>query len=163
MKITQEWTYDASPEDVWAMTVDTGFQDRKCEAAGATSYETSVTEQGQDTVIVATRVMPTDNLPDQLRSLVGKSVDVTETQVWGPADADGSRTATIDVAMKGQPISLKGKASSRVNGGQTELKVDAELKAKIPLIGGRIEKATAPAIIEAIEAEAAAGREWLAG
>jgi hypothetical protein len=39
--------------------------------------------------------------------------------------------------------------------------LDSELKARLPLIGGKIEKAAAPAIREAIEIEGRTAQEWL--
>ncbi|MDF8262889.1 DUF2505 domain-containing protein [Luteipulveratus flavus] len=162
MKIAVDWTYDAPPDEVWAMTASTEFQDRKCAEGGALSYETSVTEQGDRTLIVATREMPTDGIPDQLRGLIGKSVTVTETQDWGPATADGSREARVEVAMKGQPVAMKGRAWTTVSPTSTRIDVEGDVKAKIPLIGGRIEKAVGPVIRAAIESEAQVGKEWLA-
>ena len=44
----------------------------------------------------------------------------------------------------------------------TNLNISGDLKAHIPLIGGRIEKAAAPAFIKALRSEHETGRRWLA-
>ncbi|AKU16248.1 DUF2505 domain-containing protein [Luteipulveratus mongoliensis] len=162
MKITVDWTYDAPPAEVWAMTASKDFQDRKCKEAGAASYQTSVTADGDRTVIVATREMATDGVPEQLRAVVGRTVTITETQTWGPDRGDGSREATIQVVMKGQPVGMEGRAVSRPEGSGTRIVIDGDVKARIPLFGGRVEKAVAPVIKAAASSEAAVGREWLA-
>lgn len=163
MKISESWTYPAATDRVWAMVSDKAFQDAKCVDAGATAHETSVTPQGEGAVIVASRDMPTDGVPEQLRSLIGKTITVVETQTWSGPAADGSRTATLEVVMKGQPIGMKGTASMKPAGEGTEVTIEGDLKAKIPLIGGRIEKAAAPVVIDSVRAEAGVGRTFLEG
>lgn len=163
MRISESWSYAADPERVWAMTTDQAFQDRKCEATGATSYESTVTLQGGGATIVAHRQMPTSYLPDQLKPFAGTSLVVVETQTWGAAAADGSREGTVEVSIKGAPVALSGTATMQPNGSSTMLAINGELKASIPLVGGRIEKAAAPAVISAIGIESEVGAVYLAG
>jgi hypothetical protein len=94
--------------------------------------------------------------------MVGQTLKVTETQDWGPASDDGSRQGTVEMAVAGAPISLKGTMSLRPGGPGTVETLDSELKAKVPLIGGKIEKAAAPPIEEAIDIEGRTASEWLA-
>jgi hypothetical protein len=42
------------------------------------------------------------------------------------------------------------------------LTIEGELKASVPLVGGRIEKAAAPAVAGAFHGEGETGRRWLA-
>ncbi|KNX37708.1 DUF2505 domain-containing protein [Luteipulveratus halotolerans] len=163
MKISVDWTYTAAPDEVWAMTSSTEFQDRKCADAGAQSYDSSVTADGDRTVIVTTREMATEGVPDALRSLAGRTVTITETQTWGPAAADGSREAEVRVEAKGQPVSMNGKVRMAPAADSTAVSLTGDLKARVPLVGGRIEKAVAPVIEAAARSEAEVGEEWLAG
>ena len=39
--------------------------------------------------------------------------------------------------------------------------INGDLKASIPLLGGRVEKAAAPAVVHAIHGEERTGRRWL--
>ena len=96
------------------------------------------------------------------KSMVGETLKVTETQDWGPAGADGSRRGTVAMAVAGAPIALTGTLAIAPGGAGTVEQLDAELKARVPLIGGKIEKAAAPPIEEAIEIEATTAQEWLA-
>ena len=163
MKISATFDYAATPHDVFAMLIDEDFQARKCVATGALSHSVSVSAQGDRTVIVSNRELPTDGFPDFVKSLVGATLAVTETQDWGPAGPDGGRQGRLTVDIAGAPIDLAGTLSLAPAGQGSEESVDGELKARIPLIGGKIEKAAAPAIESAIRAERETGQAWLQG
>ena len=89
MRIRDTLDYAATPERVFAMLSDQAFQERKAAATGALSHSVSITTRGADTVIVSKRAMPTDQLPDFVKSFVGKELHLTETSTWGAATADG--------------------------------------------------------------------------
>jgi hypothetical protein len=50
----------------------------------------------------------------------------------------------------------------RPGDGGTRQTIDGDLKASVPLVGGRIEKAIEPAMQAAIRVEQREGRAWLA-
>lgn len=157
MKISKQWTLPATPDEVYALSIDPEYQEEICEEAGALSHRSTVTEQGPGHEVKVQRVMPSGDVPDLLKKLVGDTVDVTQIITWGARQADGSRDGTLDVSIKGQPINMKGTTSLRPDGDGTAVDVSADLKAKIPLVGGKIEKLSAPEIIKAIGAEETVG------
>ncbi|HVG88971.1 MAG TPA: DUF2505 domain-containing protein [Gaiellales bacterium] len=163
MRIRDTIDHDATPERVFAMLSDEGFQDRKAEATGALSHSVSITTRGDHTVIVSKRAMPTDKLPDFVKSFVGKELHLTETSDWGPAAADGSRRGRLTVTVGGAPITLDATLSLAPSGQGTRELVEGDLTAKVPLLGGKIEQAAAPAIEAAIHVERSTGATWLAG
>jgi hypothetical protein len=162
MKIARTIEYAATPDEVFAILADPAFQEAKCAATSALSYTASVQPTGDQTVITTERVLPADDLPDFARSLVGETLKVVEKQIWSSAGGDGSRSGTVEMTVPGAPITLKGKLSLRPGGSGSVETLDADLKAGIPLIGGKIEKAAAPPIEEAITIEAQTAHEWLA-
>ena len=161
MKISTTFDYAATPQQVFAMLADMEFQNRKCTATGALSHSVSVSPQGDRTLIVNHRDMPTDSFPDFVKSMVGATLAVTETHDWGPPGPDGGRQGTITVDLGGAPLDLVGVLSLAPAGEGSLECIDAHLKAKIPLIGGKIEKAAAPAIESAIRVERETGQAWL--
>ncbi|TWP33677.1 DUF2505 domain-containing protein [Leekyejoonella antrihumi] len=161
MRISEKWTYAADADQVWAMTTDQTFQDKKCADAGSLSSSASVTEAGETTEIRNEREMLTEGIPDVLKKLIGQTVRVTETQTWSAPDEGGVRTADVDVLIKGQPITMRGKIVMRPEGEATTLTLEANLKAGIPLIGGKLEKAAAPSILDAIHSEQRTGTAYL--
>ena len=163
MKISATFDYAATPHEVFAMLADQDFQARKCAATGALSHTVSISARGDRTVIVSSREMRTDEFPDFVKSLVGATVAVTETQDWGPAGTDGARRGTLTVDIASAPIDLDGTLSLAPGGQGSVESVEGDLKARIPLIGAMIEKAAAPAIESAIRVERETGQAWLAG
>lgn len=162
MKIAKTIEYAANPTEVFEVLSDAKFQEAKCAATAAVKYTADVKTSGDRTVITTMRILPSDGLPDFARSMVGETLKVTETQDWGPASDDGSRQGTVEMGVAGAPISLTGTLSLKPGGAGTIENIDSELKAKVPLIGGKIEKAAAPPIEEAIAIEAETAEKWLA-
>lgn len=161
MKISATFDYAATPHDVFAMLIDEDFQARKCVATGALSHSVSVSAQGDRTVIVSNRELPTDGFPDFVKSLVGATLAVTETQDWGPAGPDGARQGRLTVDIAGAPLDLAGTLSLAPAAQGSVETVDGDLKARIPLLGSKIERAAAPAIESAMRAERETGQAWL--
>ena len=161
MKISATFDYSATPQRVFAMLTDAEFQNRKCIATGALSHSVSISTEGDRTIIINHRQMPTDGFPDFVKSMVGATLAVTETQVWGPPSHDGGREGSIKVDLGSAPLDLVGVLALAPAGQGSLESVDANLKAKIPLIGGKIEKAAAPAIESAISVERETGQTWL--
>ncbi|MHB1472957.1 MAG: DUF2505 domain-containing protein [Dermatophilaceae bacterium] len=162
MKISATLDYAATPHEVFAMLADEGFQTRKCAATGALSHSVSISAHGDRTVIVSSRELPTDDFPAFVKSLVGDTLAVIETQDWGPAGTDGARQGMLTVDITGAPIDLDGTLSLTPTGRGSVQSVQGDLRARIPLFGGAIEKAAAPAIESAISVEREIGQAWLA-
>ena len=163
MRLSAEIRYDAEPAAVFAMLVDPDFQERKCAATGALDHEVEIEEYGDGSAGIRTsRTMPTDQVPDFVRTFVGQTLNVVQVDDWQPAATDGSRDGTAVVEIKGAPVRLAAGMTLRPDGGGTRQTIDGDLKASVPLLGGRIEKAIEPALQAAIRVEQREGRVWLA-
>lgn len=162
MRITTSYEYAASPQDVFAMMADPAFQAAKCEATHPLSHTESVTARGDQTEIVTARILPTDTFPDFAKSMIGPKIRVTENIVWSRASVDGSRTGTINIGIGDAPIGMAGTLRLAPGGAGTRVDVDGELKARIPLMGGKIEKVAEGPVRAAIDKEQEVGRVWLA-
>ena len=162
MRVTAEINYPAVPADVFTMLIDKAFQDRKLAQTGALSWDVAIRDEAGGAVISSTRALPTDQVPDAFRTLVGDRITLSQTETWGPAGADGSRTGTLLIEVAGAPIKLTATLSLTPTGSGSVEVVDGELKARVPLIGGKIERSTEPAVRAAIDAEERIGQAWLA-
>jgi len=162
MKISATIDYAAAPLDVFAMLADEEFQDRKCAATGAHRHTASVSVKGDRTIILSSRDMPTDDFPSFVKNMVGATLTVTETQDWGPPSTDGTRSGTLSVDIAGAPIDLTGTLLLAPGGHGSVETVEGELKARIPLVGRKVEEAAASAIQSAIRVEGETGAAWLA-
>lgn len=163
MRITEAIQHDAPPSEVFTMLCDTGYQELRCERSGALEHEVTVEVEEHATLVVVRRRMATDNFPDFARSIVGDTVDVIESQSWGEADADGSRGAGVEVNIPGTPVEFTGSLGlAPVEGApeRTEHTLTGDLKAHVPLLGARIEKAVSPILVGTFRREADVAQEW---
>ncbi|HEY6737909.1 MAG TPA: DUF2505 domain-containing protein [Actinopolymorphaceae bacterium] len=162
MKIRQENRYAADPELVFAMLCDEAFLRRRAESASSFRHEVSATHSGQTARTNLMQVFPAE-VPDVVRKLVGESIELTETIEWEAPGPDRSRVGRISIAVAGAPVTLRGAITLSLSGTETLQVVEGELKAAIPLIGGRIEKEAAPAVTHELAKMERLGAEWLGG
>lgn len=162
MRITETVEHAATPDQVFAVFCDEEYQVLKCERSGSLEHDVVIELEDGLTIVVIRRQLPTKDFPDFVRGFVGDRVEVVETQRWGDAGDDGAREAALTVEIPRTPVSLTGGVHLRPGGLGTVQSVDGELKANVPLLGGRIEKAVAPVIVSAVRLEARVVRDWLA-
>jgi hypothetical protein len=161
MRISETISYVAAPDAVFAMVTDPRFQERKCVEAGALRHDAAVTSAGDGARVVTRRDLPTDGLPDFAKSVVGTTLSITETYEWSGPDGDAGRTGTLVVEVAGAPVAMRSDVRLFPSGGGTTITIEGDLKASIPLFGGKVEKAAAPAVVDAIRSEQQTGRAWL--
>ncbi|HEX4189520.1 MAG TPA: DUF2505 domain-containing protein, partial [Marmoricola sp.] len=71
-------------------------------------------------------------------------------------------SSSLHVTIPGKPGDMKGTITlAAVDGGTTEV-VEVDVKASIPLIGGKIEGLIGDMLGKALRAENKVGRDWLA-
>lgn len=163
MRVEAEITYPAGPGTVAAMLADPEFVRARNQAMHPLSATEDV--EGSPTgafTVTTVRTMPTTDFPDAARRLVGESVDVRQVDAWAAPGRDGRRTGTMTVEIAGAPIRMQGDLELLPTDGGSLERVTGDLKASVPLVGGRLEKAAEPAITAAIRTEERVGREWLA-
>jgi hypothetical protein len=163
VRLSAEIRYSAEPGAVFRMIVDRAFQEAKCAATGSLAHEIDIREHpGGGATISSRRTMPTEQVPQFVRSFVGGTVYLAEAQRWQAPGADGARTGTISVEIEGLPVRFTAATALSPNGGGTHQPIEGELKASVPLFGGRIESAAEPAVRAAIRVEQRTGALWLA-
>ena len=164
MRVTTREELAGTVDEVHALFIDRAFQEAKCAAttdeSGRFSVDIGPGRAGER--VSTTRLLPSDGLPDFARSFVGERLTVIEVHEWSGPAADGSRESAVDLHVKGAPLTLKGTLRLVPSGTRTLELLDAELKANVPFIGGKIEQSAAGPINAAIAIETSLLREWLA-
>jgi Protein of unknown function (DUF2505) len=160
MELKLSASYDATPEEVFAIVTDTAFREQACEKTKALSYDVQVSTSGADTIVRVSRKMPAVDIPDMAKKFVGDTLTVVQTETWHAAAADGSRTADVRGEIANTPVTLKGTASIAKNGGQTVQSIDLDVKVAVPLIGKKLEPTVVDAIRAGLVKEHDLGREW---
>ena len=152
--------FGADPAAGWAMITEPDYVVGKGEAQGALSVEAEVTEdEAGGATIVSKRSLPAE-LPSFARALVGETVELVETQTWSPAEADGSRTATLEVSFGSSPVEVKGSIRLTPTASGTENVIEATAKSSVPFIGGKVENLTKDQTLRAIAKEEEFASTW---
>lgn len=160
MKLNEGHDYPAAPDAVWAMLTDPAWREQVCAATGAKSWAVRVEADESGGTIEVTRVMPSE-VPGAVRRIVGDTVTVTQTETWGAATG-GGRQADVQLRVKGQPAVMTGSSTLAPSAAGTRQLVSGELKVRIPLLGGTLEKELAKAIRMALGKEHEVGQAYLA-
>ncbi|MCX6396194.1 MAG: DUF2505 domain-containing protein [Propionibacteriales bacterium] len=157
MKLRHELSYDADPTAVLAMVTDPAFWDKVAVATEAISSLATVEADGGATRVVVDTEQPVVGVPSFAKKFAGDSTRAITTQVWS-----GS-TAAYTVDTPGKPTSINGTASITAQGTGCVLTYDLDVKASVPLIGGKLEKLVGQLTTEGFDKERAVGAAWLAG
>jgi hypothetical protein len=155
MSTTLRWP--DPPHHVVAARCDEGYLAEVCRRTGALDHAVAV--DGLRTVV--TRVMPTDRFPDFARRLTGDRLTLVETTTWSPdVAADGSRSGDIRLQVEGAPVQARFTTVVSPTGQGATEQVEGEVTAKVPLVGGRVEKAVVPGLEAAMAAQVDAYEGW---
>ena len=157
MRLRHELAYDAPPTEVRAMMTDPTFWDKVADATGALSSTATVGTEGAATRVVVDQEQEVAGVPSFAKKFVGDSTRAITTQVWT------GNEATFVVETPGKPTSMSGTASIAENGSGSTLTYDLEVRASVPLVGGKLEKLVVELTTAGFEKEQAVGAAWLAG
>lgn len=154
MQISSHAEFPADPAAVFTMLTTQGYLEDVAKASGATSHQCSAA--GSSTT--SQRDLPS---PETARKFVGSTITVREEVTWGDAGADGTRVGQVKVTVPGQPFLMNGTVTLRPGGIGSVVDLAADLKVSIPLLGKKLEEASAPAILEGFQVQEVVGRDWL--
>lgn len=159
MRTSIESHYPVGPDEVVAARLDTGYLETLCRLTGA--LEHSVEVDAAAGVSQVRRVMPTDHVPDFARKFTGDTITILESTTWDPPGAAGrGRSGTLRLKVDGAPVTSVMALRLVPTADGTVETADGEITAKVPLVGGRIEKALLPAIEAGTQAQVTAYRRW---
>lgn len=155
MRVHETLTLPLSANGAAAMYADPAYAEIRRDALGANDATSSVDGDPAGAFTVRTElVLPTDRVPEVARRFVGSRLTVHEEQSWSAPAGDGSRTGRNRLEVAGMPAGMEA-AVKLVPAGDDSctLDIDGDLTAKVPLIGGRLEKAALPYISSVLKVE----------
>jgi len=157
-QVRYELRYDgAGVEQVWAMLSDPGFRDAVCEYQRYPRREVTIEPTSAGMTVKVDQHRPAHGVPSFARKLVGDELNIVQEESWS-----SHTEARLHVTIPGKPGDMLGTVKlTEVDGGVTEV-VAVEVKASIPLVGGKIETMIGDMLGKALRAENKVGREWLA-
>ena len=93
-----------------------------------------------------------------MRAFAGDSTRAIQREEW-----EDSTGGTLRIEAPGTPSEVKGTVTLRPEGSGAREIVELDLKIKVPLLGGKLEKLLAEKVTAGMDAEHAVGVAWLAG
>ncbi|MEU4294050.1 DUF2505 domain-containing protein [Kribbella sp. NPDC026596] len=163
MDLTLVTSYDASPEEVFAMITDVTFQEQVFERMRARSYDVEVGDSGDDRAVrVHWQTQPVD-VPVVARRLVGHSLVLAQNKLWHRPDVDGAREAEVDGEVAGAPVRLTGRTRIVPEGRGTTQAFELHVTASLPVVGKGLEQIVAEAVRVRLEKKFEVAWSWLAG
>lgn len=159
-KIDISQHYASDPAAVRAMLTNDEYATLRAERTGALSVTVRVEEHADGSVtMTVARELPAD-VPSFAKSFVGASLKVDETYTWPPASTDGTGSAPFS-AVFSAPMSFNGHVSIEADADGTRVRTHGELKASVPLVGGKVEGFAKESMERYLRAEQKVGAEWL--
>jgi hypothetical protein len=157
MRFRHELSYDAPPERVFAMLADPKFREQSCAAMEVISADVQLERDGEGFSLVIDQLQNTKDLPAFARAFAGESTQAIQREVWL-----GTTTGSLSIESPGKPTSASGTIRLEPSGSGTTEIVELEIKVKVPLIGGRLEKLMAEKVAAGMDVEHSVGLAWLA-
>jgi hypothetical protein len=156
MRFSHELSYDAPPDAVFEMLADAGFRKRSCAAMEVISADVQLEPEGDGFTLVIDQLQNTRDLPSFARAFAGDSTQAIQREVWR------SRTeGTLSIESPGKPTSATGTIRLEPDGAGTREVVELEIKVKVPLIGGKLERLMAEKVTAGMDVERTVGATWL--
>ena len=156
MRFSHELTYDAPPEEVYAMLADPSFRERVSLAREVVSFDVTLTPTTSGFTLVNDQIQPTAGLPAFAKKFAGETTKAIQREEW--ADHSGG---SLTIETPGKPTSMSGTITLTGSDGGTVERVDLEIKVKVPLIGGKLESLMAEQVREGMDVEQQVGAAWL--
>jgi carbon monoxide dehydrogenase subunit G len=156
MRFRHELSYAAPPDAVFEMLADPDFRRAVCEAQEVISVEVSLDRDGDGFNLVVDQQQNTKDLPGFARTFAGDSTQAIQREVWlGPTGGN------LSIEAPGKPTTVSGTIRLEADGAGTREVVELEIKVKVPLVGGKLEKLLVEKITDGMDAEHAVGTAWL--
>ena len=166
MLIEHTYLYPGGLDETFAVITDASLYEAAAVRSRALTHTAEVTHVHQVHTISLERSLPTDDVPSFAKSFVGDGLVVRETTWWkkgAPDDGDApGYHATFDVQIVGAPVTLTGTMRLTPTAEGTRQQIDGQIKASVPLLGGRIEASVREPVDHQITTVAALVREHLA-
>ena len=158
MKFRHELQYDAPPSVVFEMLADPEFRRAACAAQDVVSADVTLERTGAGFTLTIDQVQRTGDLPAFARAFAGETTRAIQQESW--ADETGG---TLRIEAPGTPSDVTGTISLQPEGSGTREVVELDLRIKVPLVGGKLEKLLAERIAAGMDAEHAVGVSYLKG
>ncbi|RRD30563.1 DUF2505 domain-containing protein [Actinomyces bowdenii] len=162
MRKTITITYPADPAHTSAMLADPEYHKERAARVGLEDATIDVAQRGQGFAATIAGHVDASRLPAAAAKLVRSGVSFSVAESWGEAAADGSRTGSYDIDVKGAPVRASATATMAPAQETTVVTVDLDLSVTVPLVGKTIEDKAMSRVDRVVADEEQRAAAWLA-
>ena len=137
------------------MLTDPAFLTEVCVASGDVSYRVDAVPEHS----AVERRMVT---PSVVKKFLGDTLTLTQDVRWHVASANGARTGTLSLVVKGMPAKADVRIDLRPGGRGTIVDFTGDFTIKVPFVGSKLEGQAAPALLAGFGVQQQVGDKWLA-
>lgn len=130
------YSFTAAVDVVFDKLTDPDFLVERCVAFGEKDIQCDAESDGRKTTVVLSRTIKQD-LPAFLAKLFGAENRTVMKETW--EDIGTSKIGNYSLDVQGQPVTLTAKFKLKPTQNGCEYTIDYSCKAKIPLVGGKVE------------------------
>ena len=153
--------YEATPAQMIAMMSDPDYVQAKYEALGDLEFEVLEQEASDDALTLKVDRTMEANLPNVAKKVLGEKSRLVQTENWNTSG--DTKTASVSIEAPGKPVAITGDFKIEpVGDGQCDYTASFEVKASVPLVGGKIEKIVVGETKDSLVKEEAFNSKWLA-
>ncbi|MBF6297981.1 DUF2505 domain-containing protein [Nocardia amamiensis] len=149
--------YSHSPATVRAAFANELYwKDRITEVGGPNARLESVTISGDEVRVEMVQAIAAEKLPPAITAVRPGDLVIPRVEHWS------GDTATFEARVDGAPAQVRGTVTLSADGSGTTVAVEGTIEVKIPLFGGKIEKAIDEHLTELLKNEAEFTENWIA-
>ncbi|WP_159841572.1 DUF2505 domain-containing protein [Nocardia sp. CY41] len=139
-----------------AFANDQYWKDRIAAVGGPNARLDSVTVSGDQVRVEMVQAIAAEQLPPAITAVRPGDLIIPRVEQWTGDEA------TFEARVEGAPAEVRGTIGLAAEGSGAVATVDGTIEVKIPLFGGKIEKAIAEHLTELLKNEAEFTGTWLA-
>ena len=156
MEFSQSVTYPGTVDEVVAMFLSSGYQERR--------FGSFVVEGSSSTVVEGERItfsgtVRPELIPAAAARFVKSDLRISFTEEWATNEAGA--TSRTSVTVDGAPVSVEATSTLAPAEAGSVRDVTGNVSVRVPLLGGRIEKEAVAHLGRVVEREQALAAQWL--
>ena len=159
--MSQRFPYEHDVDTVYALITDPAFFKERCESMGEKNVSVDVSQAGDKLTMTVSRTVVRE-LPKVLAKMFSSENTINAVMHWTDHGDGQKKSGNYEAEVQGQPVKLLASYELVPRGDGCEYVIDISCKAKIPLVGKKVEKFVAEQSAEAQPEEARLTREALA-
>jgi hypothetical protein len=156
VRFRKEIRFDGPVEQVRAMLLDPEFRNQVALATNGRPADSRIEETPEGPRSVNEIRPSLEELPAFTRPVVGAGLVIHQEEHWTSPDQ-----AVLSVRSHGRPGHIEGTITLTPSEGGTLQTTDAEITARIPLVGGRVETLMGKILGNVLNVQGRLGNEWL--